>query len=110
MFVRQRYTALACILLLGAGGLCAQGTNASLFGTVTDSSGGAIAKAAVTATNTLTGVNSATVSNDAGVYIFASLQPGEYRITAEHTGFRRALTEHIRLEVSAKVTVNFTLQ
>ena len=110
MFVRWHHIALACSLLLGAAALRAQGTNASLFGTITDTSGGVIVKAAISATNTLTGIKSETISNDAGVYIFASLQPGDYRIAAEHTGFHKALTEHIRLEVSAKVIVDFTLE
>jgi hypothetical protein len=47
----------------------AQSTNASIYGTVVDSSGGAINKSAVVATNTKTGVALSTLSNESGVYI-----------------------------------------
>ena len=56
----------------------AQTTNASIYGTVRDASGAAVAKAAVTAINTKTGVALPTTTNDSGVYIYPSLLPGAY--------------------------------
>src|SRR5438445_7458611 len=92
---------LFCALLLAQSITNAQSTNASIYGSVVDSSGAAIPKAAVTAANVKTGVTLPTITNDSGVYIFPSLQPGEYTVTAEVSGFRRAIAEHIQLEVSA---------
>jgi hypothetical protein len=110
MFVRQGIRSFALALLLGVAGGRAQTTNASIYGAVTDSSGGSVAKAAVTAINNKTGVSAATLSNEAGLYIFPSLQPGEYRVSAELTGFRKAIAEHVLLEVSSKISVNLVLE
>ena len=107
MFVHKGSLALALLLAASAP---AQTTNASIYGSVTDATGGAVAKAAITATNTRTGVEVRTVSNDAGVYIFPALQPGDYRVTAELTGFRKAVAENIPLQVSARISVDLKLE
>jgi Carboxypeptidase regulatory-like domain len=88
----------------------AQTTNASIYGTVTDASGAAVAKVAVMAANVKTGVVLSTVTNDSGLYIFPSLLPGEYRVSAESAGFRKAIAEHIQLDVGAKITVDVKLE
>jgi hypothetical protein len=88
----------------------AQTTNASIYGTVVDVSGAAVPKAAVTATNIRTGVVLPTVTNDAGIYIFPSLLPGEYRVAAELAGFRKAIADHIQLDVGAKITIDLKLE
>lgn len=82
--------AIVFALVLMAANAEAQTTNASLSGSVLDSSGAAVQKATVTARNVKTGVALSTVSNDDGIYIFPSLLPGEYTVTAEVTGFRKA--------------------
>lgn len=63
-------------------------SSATLSGTVLDSSRAVLPGATVTATNVETGVEATTVSNDSGVYTFASLQPGTYTIKAEMPGFQ----------------------
>lgn len=97
-------------LLLLAQSAIAQNTNASVYGSVSDTSGAAIAKVTVTATNVKTGVALNTVTNDSGIYIFASLQPGEYRVAAESPGFRRAIAERVQLDVSARISVDLKLE
>ena len=67
-----------------------QSTNATLGGTIQDASRAFIPGVTVTATNTGTGVVASVVSNEAGVYQFASLQPGTYDIKAELPGFQTA--------------------
>jgi hypothetical protein len=57
-------------------------------GVVSDSSGGVIPGATVTAIETATGFSQATVSGANGRYSFPSLRPTGYTITAELTGFR----------------------
>jgi hypothetical protein len=53
--VRSSHLLLCCLALFVAGGLVYAGVTASISGTVTDSTGAAIAGAAVTATNIATG-------------------------------------------------------
>ena len=75
-----------------------QTANATLGGTVSDTTGALIPGMTITATNTETGIVNTVLTNEAGVYQFASLQPGTYKITAELPGFQtqvaKALTGH----------------
>lgn len=88
----------------------AQSTNVSIYGSVEDSTGAAITKSVVVATNTKTGVASSTISNESGVYIFGSLQPGEYTVSAESPGFRKAVSRPFQLDVSARIAVDLKLE
>lgn len=88
----------------------AQGIDAVLSGTVTDPSGAAVPGVRVSAENVRTGVVFTTTSNEAGVYLFAALPPGVYRITAEHTGFRRFVYNEVVLEVGARLSLNIPLE
>ena len=99
-----------CGVLCAAIASFAQSTNASIYGTITDSSSAVISTSIVVALNTKTGVSLSTVTNESGVYIFASLQPGEYSVTAEAAGFRKAIASKIQLDVSARITVNLKLE
>ena len=106
---RIAWVLFASLLLITSVG-SAQTTNASIYGSVLDSSGAAVPKARVTATHVRTGVTARTITNDAGVYIFPSLQPGEYTTSAEMTGFRKAIAEHVQLEVNARISVDLKLE
>ena len=104
------FAAIAAQLLLIPSFGYAQSTNASIYGTVRDPSGAVVAKANVTATNIKTGVAQPTVTNDSGLYIFPSLIPGEYRVSAESPGFRQEIADHIQLDVTAKISVDLKLE
>jgi hypothetical protein len=98
--------ALAQLLLLGmslTGPTWAQSTDASMTGVVIDPSGAAVGGAAVTISNTRTGVATRTVSNETGSYSFPSLQPGTYRLQVEKTGFGITVLNGLVLEVGARV-------
>lgn len=84
----------------------AQTTGASVSGTVTDPTGAVVVGARIDARNTGTGVTSATLANDAGVYVFGTLQPGVYQFTVEHPGFQKYVVSDLTLEVGAKLTLN----
>jgi hypothetical protein len=87
----------------------AQTTNATLSGTVSDSSGALIPGVSVKATNTGTGIVNTTITNEAGAYNFASLQTGSYTITVELTGFQTQTLTNFALGLSQQVRQNFTL-
>ncbi len=59
------------------------GANASLYGTVSDSTGATVSGAKVTATNLGTNRSWTTVTNDSGSYLFADLPIGQYKVGAE---------------------------
>ena len=99
---------LALCLLLGSA--FAQTSNATLGGTVSDSTGALIPGVSITATNTQTGVVTSVISNEAGAYQFASLQPGAYKVSAELNGFQTQLYNNVALGISQQVRLNFALQ
>src|SRR5215475_14439404 len=88
----------------------AQTTNATLGGTVADSTGALIPGVTVTATNTQTGIMSSMLTNETGAYQFASLQTGVYKVTSELPGFQTQTYNTITLGVGQQVRLNFTLQ
>src|SRR2546428_5214885 len=81
---------LGTILLGFSAPVMGQAVNATLLGTVTDSSGAAVASVKVTITETNTGISHASQTNESGNYIFPDLPPGTYTVTAEQPGFKRA--------------------
>jgi carboxypeptidase family protein len=87
-----------------------QAVNATLLGTVTDSSGGAVASVKVTITETNTGISHASQTNDSGNYVFPDLPPGTYTVTAEQPGFKRASRAGIDLIVNSTERVDLILQ
>jgi len=98
------------LLLLVAVSVCAQSTNATLSGTVLDPTGARVPNVQVTAQNTQTGVILTNITNEAGVYAFPSLQPGTYRVTAELSGFRAYVLNSLVVDVSARMTINISLE
>ena len=82
---------VAFVLCLCASWARAQFTS-GVQGTVKDPSGAAIPGAAVTLTNTGTGIKANTTSDAKGVYRFVSLAPGNYVVSATRSGFAEAKT------------------
>src|SRR4051794_38624686 len=60
----------------------------SVVGTISDPSGAALRGAAVTLTNTATGVKNDAQAGASGEYQFLNLVPGNYRVDVELTGFK----------------------
>jgi Carboxypeptidase regulatory-like domain len=103
-------SAASAVLILGLACPVFAQVNASVDGSVADSSGAVIPKAGVTATNTATGVVSNTQTNDSGNYSFPSLQPGSYTVAASNTGFQGQTYRDVALGAGQQVRLNFTLQ
>jgi outer membrane receptor protein involved in Fe transport len=101
---------LALFLFLAMATLAhAQGTTASLAGTVKDSSGAVIPKAKVTVTTpTLVGTKTF-ISDGKGAYHFENLPPGSYTVTVEAPGFSTRKQEHVILEVGHSPTLDLSL-
>ncbi|MBL8231403.1 MAG: carboxypeptidase regulatory-like domain-containing protein [Bryobacterales bacterium] len=100
---------LTIAVALLAIGLTAQETRATLSGTVVDPSGAAVAGANLKLNNAETSITLNTTSNDTGSYRFLFVNPGTYRLTAEHPGFRTFIRENIILSVSQSAVADVTL-
>src|SRR6266576_4837176 len=81
----------------------------SLRGTVSDSSGAAVAHAMVTLTSSDRGIQRTATSSETGSYEFLQLQPGTYDLTVEMTGFSKYQQKQIQLLVDTPATVNLKL-
>ena len=101
-------TVVSMFLLLVLNGF-AQVINATLSGTVSDSSGALIPGAEITAKQTGTGVVSTAITNESGTYRFPSLQPGPYEVSAGLPGFQSHKFQ-VTLGTSQQIRQNFTLQ
>jgi hypothetical protein len=98
---------LAFALLLCVN-VAAQQTRGTLRGLVTDELGAAIVGANVTLTDA-TGVQKKTTTNDEGVYTFAGLAPGSYKLQAIAPGFTQ--TEEQTVDIKAgRQTLDVTLK
>jgi len=75
-----------------------------------DPSGAVIQGVAVTATNTYTSASRTTKADASGGYSFLALDPGDYDVNAQLTGFRSQTQTSIRLDANQNVHVSFTMQ
>src|SRR5437762_1286884 len=106
----RKWFAAALLLCLLSSVAFSQSTNATLGGTVQDASGAFIPGVTITARNTGTGIVTTVISNEAGAYQFASLQPGNYDLKAELPGFQAAAAKAFQLGGAQQARFNFTLQ
>src|SRR2546423_14232518 len=80
-------SSIAIILLFSLSVSGQTGTEGSILGTVADSTGAVIPGAAVTVTNTETGVVQKAVTNADGYFQILALPRGIYSVSVEKTGF-----------------------
>ena len=106
----QWLVGLALGLLLASGWeAAAQINTGAIVGTVRDSSGAVLPGVTVTVTLDATGVSQVSVTNEAGQYVFPALRVGQYTVSAEISGFKRAVQTEIQLSVQDRRAVDFTL-
>jgi hypothetical protein len=84
-------------------------TSGQISGHVTDSTGAAIPKVAVTLTNAATDASRSTFTTSAGDYEFPDVQPGNYKIQATHPSFKTD-TSSVELQVQQSLRQDFALQ
>ncbi|PYS37348.1 MAG: hypothetical protein DMG14_21605, partial [Acidobacteria bacterium] len=107
----RRLLFLSTILLLTSTAQAfGQSSNATVSGTVIDTTNAVLPGVSVTATNNGTGVVTTVLSNESGVYNFASLLPGVYKVSAELPGFQTRTYTDVQLGNAVQVRLNFTLQ
>jgi hypothetical protein len=108
MYYFRRRSLLLCAT--ASVSLLAQLQTGAISGTVTDPQGAVIPAAAVEARNTATNSVSRASSNESGYFTLPGLAVGSYEITAQKTGFKRAVRSGIVLQVNRNAEVNFQLE
>ncbi|MDE3178297.1 MAG: TonB-dependent receptor, partial [Acidobacteriota bacterium] len=106
---------VACVglVLLASVGAMAQaqlGATGTVLGHIQDSSGAAIPGAKVTLRNEQTGIEAVFTTSSAGDYVFVNQIPDTYQVTVEKTGFKKATTAGLILQVAQTLRQDFTLQ
>ena len=102
----------AARLIIGCA-LCAtvcSAQNAQVSGLIQDPSASKVAGAEITVRNEQTGGKRVATSNSDGYYCVFSLRPGDYRISVRATGFETIVRDDIKLDVSEKARLDFSLR
>jgi len=99
-----------CLICLSAQGWAQVSTTATIRGTVTDATAGAIPNATIVVLNQQTQVETHTVSNDSGSFVVPGLNPGNYDVTITQQGFQTYKETQIVVSSAQVVTVNAVLR
>jgi hypothetical protein len=103
----RRYLILSALSAFLAFGQAGSG---EIGGTVTDSTGAAVAGATITISNNATGFQRSLKSNSDGLYSAPALLPGVYSIKVEAAGFGAQMRNTVELQTGQVLAVNFTVQ
>ena len=100
---------VAAFALLGASAVLGQ-TNATLTGTVADSSGAVIPAAEVEIVNMDTGESYETATNETGTYTIPFIKPGTFELKVSTPGFKQYTRAGIRLDTASAVRADAVLE
>ncbi len=83
---------------------------ANLAGLVADTTGAVVRGADITFTNERTNTSYHAKTNASGIYSLPFIQPGQYRLTAEASGFKRYERTGITVEVAQNLDIDVKLE
>src|SRR5271168_5116427 len=87
-----------------------QAVNATLLGTVTDSTGSIVPNAKVVVTEVNTNISRTGGTNESGNFTFPDLPPGNYSVRVEIAGFKAEIRTNVTLLVNTNTRVDVQLQ
>src|ERR1700730_12488426 len=97
-------------LLLFSSIVAAQKDTGTIVGTVKDSTGALVAGAKVTVLDVDRGLSFEVLTSDLGEYVVGPLRVGNYTVTVEHPGFKKAVSVPVSLDVQQRVVVNVVME
>ncbi len=97
-------------LLLIPALVSAQDATARIAGTISDSTGAVIPGVQVTVTSTATQASRKATTNQDGYYQVLALPIGNYKVTAEHTGFRTVVSNEYKLLINQALRVDIKME
>jgi hypothetical protein len=83
-----------------------QGYFGTVSGEITDPSGALVPHATVTLIDQQKGFQFRAISDSSGRYVFTSIPPGVYSVSAEPQGFEKTVRTGVQLNVSENATAN----
>lgn len=84
-------------------------SSGTILGTVSDTSGAVIPGVSIKITNTAIGLVRDALTNESGNYRVDQLPIGTYIVGAELTGFKKEVRQNIKLDIDARLRIDFTL-
>jgi hypothetical protein len=88
----------------------AQTSYGSIVGTVKDTAGALVGGAQVQLTNTGTNAEQKAVTSTAGTYTFINLNPGSYRVTVLHSGFKASTANEVDVQIGGITRADLALE
>src|SRR5215475_10973929 len=107
--IKLTVTVLIALTFLSAAVL-AQQTTGNVRGLIKDPTGAVVASAKVTILDKKTNSILTTESTGAGEYEFKNLPGGDYQITVEATGFKKATLTDVRVQLNQTTDIGVTLE
>src|SRR5258708_4955850 len=98
------------MILWFACGVVGQTETATLSGLVTDRTAAAVSGAEVRLQSVDRGTVTTTTTNDAGIYVFPSVHPGQYQISIQKQGFKQVDLLGLIVNVQDHIGQNFRLE
>ena len=93
-----------------SGAVRAQTNFGRISGAVKDPSGAVIHDAKVTVANQATGLNRTVTTDESGFFVVTNLPVGDYSVTVEKDGFKKATGTGYTLVADGRLTVDFALE
>lgn len=110
MHSRKAWWVVVAYVLLFCSAAFGQSTFGTVAGSVLDPSGAAIPGAQVNLSNLSTGEKRSQTTGSDGIYSFVNLNPGQYRIEVEKSGFKHFMRGPVVVEVNQAVQINATME
>lgn len=105
-----RVVQVLMICFIASASAFGQSTTGGVNGTITDTTGAVVPGTSVTLSNVGTGVEVTTEANASGFFVFVNVQPGNYTLVSEQTGFKSAVLPTFNVGVNQTVTQNIALE
>src|SRR5262245_40432257 len=86
-----------------------QASSTTVRGSVHDPADAVVPRAVVTLTNSATGMDRKTVTNEAGLYVFPGVFPGPYRLSVMFPGMHK-YEANLTAQVQQEATIDVVLQ
>ena len=100
---------LSALVLAASGTVCGQTTGASISGVVRDQHGGVMRDVSIHIRNLATGEARNTVSDSEGRYSVSNLDPGNYELRADISGFKTEVRSPLPLAVAGSLMLDLKL-
>lgn len=104
------YSTLFVVVLLLPCLLLGQAYFGTVSGVLTDATGAVVQGAKVVLTDQQKGYTFNTTSDNDGRYLFRSIPPGVYAVSAEGKGFQKAQSANFRVDINENATANVALK